>query len=355
MIKLIYCADGNARFARISVEQGFHYGAQLPNTIYESPYFVDQNWRAPIRHKYMDALREHRPAVATVLDLEREDQLTEVLSWAEEAAMHVRETVIIIPKVMGIIPRIPDRIGGKAVCLGYSVPTSFAGTELPLWEFGKRPVHLLGGSPSKQLEIASYLNVESADGNYSQLMATRYGQFFACNGMANVKDRYWPRLKEVHAIPVDVPYHAFRLSCINVNAAWNGCRAYIRYGTEADILAIKRISNQYKSELGFVNSAALKTSMTRYEVYVAEYLGQVVGFVNWHRRKDNWSTIYEVAVHKAYTGCGIGRALIEAVALPRQLKCTVDNPANEFYGQLGMVNRDTMPGRKRQLNVWISV
>lgn len=350
---LIYCADGNARFATIAVEQGFRYGAQLPNTIYAAPYFVDQNWRAPVRETYMAALAEYRPAIATVLDLEHESQFDEVLSWATEAAQHVRETVIIIPKVMGIIPRIPETIGGKQIRLGYSVPTSFAGTCLPLWEFARRPVHLLGGSPSKQLELASYLNVESADGNYSQLMANRYGQFYACNGMANVKDRYWPRLAEVHPIDTDRPYHAFRLSCINIMAAWAGCRAYIRYGTEADIPAIKRITNQYKKELGFVNSAGIKTSMARYEVYVAEYMGEVVGFVNWHKRRDGWATIYEVAADKSFVGRKIGRTLVESVALPRQLKCTVDNPANEFYEHIGMINRDTVKGRKRTLNIWI--
>lgn len=331
------------------------YGAQLPNTIYEAPYFVDQNWRNPVRDAYMQALKTHKPAIATVLDLERESQFDEVIAWAAEAAQHVGETVIIIPKVMGIVPRIPETISGKQVRLGYSVPTSFAGTELPLWEFGRRPVHLLGGSPSKQLEIASYLNVESADGNYSQLMATRYGQFYACNGMANAKDRYWPRMAEIQAVSNDLPYHAFRLSCINIQAAWAGCRAYIRYGIEADIPAIKRIANQYKNELGFVNSAALKTSMARHEVFIAEYMGEIIGFVNWHKRRDGWATIYEVAIHKAFIGRKVGRALMTAIPRPRQLKCITDNPANEFYEHIGMVNRDTVQGRNRLLNVWIAV
>lgn len=351
---LIFCADGNPRFASIAVEQGFLYGAQLPNTVYtKTCFFVDQDWKSPNREKYMAALREHRPALATVLDLEREAQLDEVLSWADEAAAYVTEAVIIIPKVMGIIPRLPSTIRGKQVRLGYSVPTSFAGTELPTWEFGRRPVHLLGGSPNKQLELTHYLNVQSADGNYSTLMATKYGQFYACNGMARVKDRYWPRLSEVHRIDTDIPYHAFRLSCINILAAWNGCRGYIRYGAETDITAIKRVANQYKNELGFVNSAALKESARRYMLYVAEYKGEVVGFVNFYRRKDGWQTVYEIAVDRRYHRLGIGRALLNAVPKPVRLKCTVDNRrANDFYGQQGMVLRRVEQGRKRLLNVW---
>lgn len=282
---LIYCADGNRRFADIAVEQGFRYGAQLPQTIYRPPYFTDQNWRNPDREKYMTALKEYRPALATVLDLERDEQLSDVLSWADEAAQHVSEAVIIIPKVMSTINQLPEIIRGKEVRLGYSVPTSFAGTCVPLWEFGQRPVHLLGGSPNKQLELRSYLNVKSSDGNYSQLMATRYGQFFACNGMARVKDRYWPRIAEIEPIEDDRPYHAFRLSCINIRAAWNGCRAYIRYSTEKDIPAIKRIANQYKAELGFVNRAALLTATSTRK-------GRGGGNYLWHNLTANASKRY---------------------------------------------------------------
>lgn len=352
MVELIYCADGNPRFAKIAIEQGFTYGAQLPNSVAFKPQFIDQNWKEPDRVAYMRALAKYKPRLASVLDWEREEQLHEVLEWAEEAAYYVSEAVIIIPKVMGGIPHIPETIGGKAVRLGYSVPTSFAGTELPLWEFTRRSVHLLGGSPNKQLELTRYLNVSSADGNYSQLMAVRYGQFFACNAMARVSKPQWPKLHEVHKVDCDVPYHAFRLSCINIRAAWADCRAYIRYGTEQDIPAIKQIANQYKAELGFVNSAALLTAMIRYEVYVAEYMGQVVGFVNWHRRRDGWSTIYEIAVHRDYQRQKIGRALLEAVPAPRRLKCTFDNPANDFYESTGMILDGQEAGRKRALNVW---
>lgn len=85
-MELIYCAAGNARFAQIAIDAGFLYGAQLPGTTYHPIWFADQNWKKPDRTKYMAALAEHRPHMASVLDLERADQLDEVLSWAEEAA-----------------------------------------------------------------------------------------------------------------------------------------------------------------------------------------------------------------------------------------------------------------------------
>lgn len=222
--ELIYCADGNRRFAQIAIDAGFRYGAQLPNTVYFDPWFADQNWRKPDRERYMAALAQYRPALATVLDLERDEQLPEVLDWTEEAAQYV-EHVIVIPKTFGIIPRIPERIAGADVILGYSVPTRFAGTGVPVWEFGHRPAHLLGGSPQAQMRLARYLNVVTTDGNYANKMATRHCQFWAPGTASYAQNRYWPTLREANNGDIwtgelAAPYEAFRRSCANIRAAW---------------------------------------------------------------------------------------------------------------------------------------
>src|SRR5258706_14946240 len=88
---LIYCADGNRRFAEIAIRHGFTYGAQLPNTIYFDPQFVDQDWQHPDYDAYMACLEKYRPALASVLDFESPDQLAEVLKWATTAAQFVTE------------------------------------------------------------------------------------------------------------------------------------------------------------------------------------------------------------------------------------------------------------------------
>lgn len=220
MVELIYCAGGNARFAQMAIDAGFLYGAQMPSTIYHPIYFADQDWKRPNRQRYMDALARHRPHMASVIDLERHDQLHDVLSWAEEAAQWVN-VVMIIPKAFGIIPQLPRRIGGADVRLGYSVPTSHGGTEVPVWEFDGWPVHLLGGSPHAQMRLTHYLRVESADGNMANKMATSRGHFW-CNGNAKAKDRYWPKLSETDGKrwETDAPYEAFRRSCENIVEAW---------------------------------------------------------------------------------------------------------------------------------------
>jgi hypothetical protein len=227
---LVYCGAGNRRLAEIAVAAGFRYGAQLPDTIYPDVaplWFADQDWREPKRDAYMAALAEHRPVQATVLDLEREEQLDEVLGWAKEAAQYV-ERVVIVPKVFGIIQRLPERIGGADVILGYSVPTKYAGTEVPAWEFGGRPVHLLGGSPHAQMRLRHYLNVSSADGNMHQILAIRYCMFWVPGTARYASNRWWPTLREANGGDkwgdgIDAPYYeAFRRSCENIVTAWRG-------------------------------------------------------------------------------------------------------------------------------------
>lgn len=213
MPTLIYCADGNRRFAQIAISAGFEYGAQVPNTVYFPPYFCDQNWRKPNREKYMAALAQHRPHIASVLDWEQEEQLPEVLAWAEDAAQYV-DVVMLIPKVQGGVSQLPRTIGGKPVRLGYSVPTSFGGTSLGLWEFGGWPVHLLGGSPQAQMQTARYLDVHSADGNYAGRKARQYCQYF--------DGTRWLQLATTgDTDSKDAIYRAFDLSCRNIISAWH--------------------------------------------------------------------------------------------------------------------------------------
>jgi hypothetical protein len=208
MPTLIYCAARQKRFASLAMEAGFLYGARLPDKVYFAPHFIDQDYEHPDRDGYMAALAEHRPALATVLDLEYDDQLTEVLGWAEEAAQHVSEAVIIVPKAHGIIARLPRRIGGREVRLGYSLPTDYGATQVMIQEFSGWPVHALGGSPRAQLMLARYVDVHSADGNYCHHLA-RFGEIWTVTG----------RDYSLKGIPGSL-YPAFLQSHKNIRAAW---------------------------------------------------------------------------------------------------------------------------------------
>ena len=206
---------------KIAVRHGFKPGTQLPGSISEHHkplYFADQNWKKPNKDKYVEAVRKYKPTMATVIDWERAGQLPVVLEWAEEIADTV-EYIVVVPKVVGGIPLIPDRIGGKQVVLGYSVPTKYGGTPVPPWEFGGRLVHLLGGSPHRQQEywrsMCMYATIMSMDGNYHNMKATKFCEFWQ-NG------KWIPLTREGGEIwGENAPYEAFERSCINIRRVWD--------------------------------------------------------------------------------------------------------------------------------------
>lgn len=214
-VTLIYCAGGNRRYVAIAQAAGLRYGAQLPDTIYGSLYFADQDWKKPDRAAYMAALAKHRPIMATVLDWEQPEQRGEVLDWAEEAAQYM-ERVLIIPKC-DVIGSIPRRIGGADVVLAYSVPTQYGGCPLLPIQFAGWPIHLLGGSPKTQYHLyqhmSAYADVVSADGNYLSMKANRFCQFF--------DGRRWHQLRAKGFDGPDAPYEAFRRSCDGMIKLWS--------------------------------------------------------------------------------------------------------------------------------------
>lgn len=223
-IELIYCAGRNKAFSDIALAAGFRLGAQVPTTVYHDLYFCDQDWKRPDRAAYMAALAKHRPTLATVLDWERDEQLAEVLAWAEEAARYA-DRILIVPKVHRGIARLPRRVGGKDVVLAFSVPTAFGGTRLSPNQFAGWPVHLLGGSPHAQMRLyrgwfRDICEVVSVDGNMHNKLATSRAQFWEPGTARYARDHYWPKLSEAGWVGQDAPMEAFRRSCENIMTAW---------------------------------------------------------------------------------------------------------------------------------------
>jgi hypothetical protein len=194
----------------------------LPATVYQKVHFADQDWKAPDRAAYMAALAAHRPAMATVLDWEQDAQLDEVLSWAAEAAIHVTEAVVIIPKVVGGITILPSEVGGRRIVLGYSVPTSYGGSPVPVWEHAGRPIHLLGGSPQEQLRLYHAFGgvgaeVVSADGNMAGMQARKGRTWRAVTGHKG----HWWQLRDLGDERADgVPLECFKRSLVAIKERW---------------------------------------------------------------------------------------------------------------------------------------
>lgn len=126
----------------------------------------------------------------------------------------------------------------------------------------------------------------------------------------------------------------------------------VRPATESDLPAIKQIANRYKLELGYVMYPALRESIARGGLHVAiDTDGTIIGFVNWRKRRDGVTVIYEIAALRRHQG--VGKALLSTTSGTVRLKCTVDNhAANTFYERQGFAHIGTETGRKRELNVW---
>ena len=135
----------------------------------------------------------------------------------------------------------------------------------------------------------------------------------------------------------------------------------IRKATEKDIDKIKLIADANKDSIGFVLRPKLESALNRGELLVATTRnGRVLGFANYHHRKDAQTTLYEICVKEEHRGNGIGRKLIQALVEESKtigkkkvlLKCPESLEANAFYRKLCFENIAKENGRKRCLNVW---
>ena len=118
---------------------------------------------------------------------------------------------------------------------------------------------------------------------------------------------------------------------------------------------VKEIADKYTEELGFIVKASVIEAIKNEELIVKIQNGDVIGFCKYHRRKDNWTTIYEIAVLEEYRGEGYGKQLINYLLQRKHcinLKCPVDNKSNKFYKKIGKYVK-TIEGKNRKLNLYI--
>mgnify|MGYP003376256636 CR=1 FL=1 len=135
----------------------------------------------------------------------------------------------------------------------------------------------------------------------------------------------------------------------------------VRQGILADLSPIKSLADAHRHELGFVLLPSLHKQIEGGEVLIAEQGGALVGFVDYHRRRDGQVTLYHILVAPAARRQGVGRALLAGLAAAARasgaerilLKCPVDLAANAFYQRHDFQLRETLNGRKRALNVWV--
>src|SRR5690242_20138839 len=137
--------------------------------------FLDIDWKNYKFTSHLIAVRSMRPFMTVARDIERPDQLKSVLEQAEELAQYA-DHVVVAPKDPSLADCLSEVIPGRYV-IGYSVPSRYGTTSLPVETFAGRSIHLLGGRPDTQRRLAECLKVVSMDCNRFTLDA-RYGDFF---------------------------------------------------------------------------------------------------------------------------------------------------------------------------------
>lgn len=134
----------------------------------------------------------------------------------------------------------------------------------------------------------------------------------------------------------------------------------IRKAVLDDLEAINHLVNKHKKELGFVRKVTILQSILQGEILIAENGEQLLGFVRYHHRLDDQTTLYDIVVSSTTQRNGIGSALVNALAMEAYtqnkhfilLKCPEELPANAFYESLGFVRWQEDPGKRRKLVIW---
>ena len=124
----------------------------------------------------------------------------------------------------------------------------------------------------------------------------------------------------------------------------------IRPARENDVEGAKKLAEECRHELGFVNVAILRMAQTKGWLLVASEWDlennaeSIVGFANFRIKKDKNCTLYEIAVRKEHRGKGIGKRLLDrligilnsAGGSFMKLKCPESLMANAFYEHNGL-------------------
>lgn len=173
MPELVFCH--RAEFCRLADQLGFRLGTRSDqfdtNRTQElldggfSIDFVDNDFENPSYDRLEEIVSRTAPKYVVLPDVYDIDDSTEVISFGEKMVDKYNATPVIVPKTSFDYTKIPDRW-----IIGFSVPSGYGETDIPITEFTHHRVHLLGGSHKNQIEYANKavengIDLFSVDGN----------------------------------------------------------------------------------------------------------------------------------------------------------------------------------------------
>ena len=173
VIDLYFCY--RQRFAEVASWIGYGVGTRADeykqNFVYRSGFdddidisFVDNDFEDPDRECLLDVAETVNAERVVLPDIFSVEDVSDVLEFGREVK-NIGATPIVVPKCDFDYSRIP-----RDWIVGYSVPSGYGSTDVPIGRFTSHDVHLLGGSPSNQFEFAEKaitegVSIVSADTN----------------------------------------------------------------------------------------------------------------------------------------------------------------------------------------------
>lgn len=159
----IFCQGSNQFIPEIAYNSGMMYGTRHCESPVEQPFFVDINWKNYEWEDYLNKLKHWKPVMAMVpdfLDITQKKDLYKKIRQLKELGIM---KIMVCPKFNGAIQYIPS-----FCTIAVSIPSRYAGFLPDPKELENRKIHLLGGSPQKQVKYIRdhpNLNILSVDGN----------------------------------------------------------------------------------------------------------------------------------------------------------------------------------------------
>lgn len=169
------------------------------------PGFLDIHWEEPDRDKLLVKTMQHQPKYVVAGDYDG-NNYAEINDFAEQLTQYA-ENVIIVPHEPGEVEKVPE-----CAIVGYSTPTSYAGTDAPIWEYTGKDVHILGGTMPQIKTVVNHLknDIVSLDTNTMHRDATQFGEYWSPSG----------RQRKQVAHPGNTVREAYENSILNMTYAF---------------------------------------------------------------------------------------------------------------------------------------
>lgn len=143
---------------------------EIPVDFVDWPYKEEENSDAVSFTRHLFAVEREQPKYAVAPDVTESRTFSRVVSMADELNKHA-ETVIMVPKAVKP-DEIPDRFR-----VGIPFRNGLEGLPWPVWEFrGCGPVHILGGNPNEQTEIAAMIPAVASLDTAHPTMKANWGE-----------------------------------------------------------------------------------------------------------------------------------------------------------------------------------